>query len=53
MQGATGLQFYYLIADPKVANIFEQNSLNAIVFKLQSKLLMFLTHRSIILTPGL
>ena len=41
MQGDTDLQFYYVIADPKVAeNIFIQNSLNAIVFKLQVILLI-------------
>ena len=38
---ATGLQFYYVISDPKVAeNIFIRNSLNAIVLKLKVILLM-------------
>ena len=32
MEWATSLQFYYVIADPKIA---EQNTLNEIVFKLQ------------------
>ena len=42
MQSATGLQFYYVIADPKVAekHIYIQNSLNAIVFELQVILLI-------------
>ena len=36
MPWATGLQFYYVIAGPKIgANISKQNTLNAIVFKLQ------------------
>ena len=36
MQWATGLQFYYVVADLKeVNNIFKPNTLNAIVFKLQ------------------
>ena len=35
MQGATGLELHYVIADPKyVNNIFKQNTLNAIDFKL-------------------
>ena len=41
MQQATGLQFYYVIADPKVNdNIFIQNSLYALVLKLQVILLI-------------
>ena len=41
MPRARGLKFYYVIADPKVGdNRFAQNSLNAIVFKLQVILLM-------------
>ena len=41
MPRARGLKFYYVIADPKeVNNRFAQNSLNAIVFKLQVILLM-------------
>ena len=40
MPSATGLKFYYVIADRKVDNIFAQNSLNVIVFKLQVILLM-------------
>ena len=36
MQGATGLQFYYFIADPKYVNVFKENTVNAIVFKLQA-----------------
>ena len=36
MEWATGLQFYYVTPNLKVVNnIFQQNSLNAIVFKLQ------------------
>ena len=36
MQEATGLQFYYFIADQKyIHNLFKQNTLHAIVFKLQ------------------
>ena len=36
MQGATGPRFYYFIADPKVGNnLFKQNTVNVIVFKLQ------------------
>ena len=41
MQCATCLQFYYAIADPKyLNNIFNKNSLNAILFKLQVILLI-------------
>ena len=40
MQQATGLQFYYIIADPKVDNIFIQNFLYALVLKLQVILLI-------------
>ena len=36
MLRATGLQLYYVTADPKVGdNIFKENTLNAIVFNLQ------------------
>ena len=36
MQWATGLKFYYVIADPKVGEQhIKQNTVNAIVFKLQ------------------
>ena len=36
MQGATGLQLYYVIADPKVGERhIKENTLNAIVLKLQ------------------
>ena len=36
MQGATGLQFYYFIAEPKVfQQLIKQNTVNIIDFKLQ------------------
>ena len=36
MQWATGLQLHYVIADPKYVNdIFKENTLNTIIFKLQ------------------
>ena len=47
MPGARGLKFYYVIADPKVGEqLFAQNSLNAIVFKLQVILLMEVSEKS-------